>query len=52
MNFVLLLLFGLVVGTLARLIAPGRERGGWLTSIAFGVLGSMLGGWAGQAIAQ
>jgi uncharacterized membrane protein YeaQ/YmgE (transglycosylase-associated protein family) len=44
------LLFGLVVGSIARLIVPGRESGGWPTSILIGVLGSSAGGFLGRAL--
>ncbi|HWP05096.1 MAG TPA: GlsB/YeaQ/YmgE family stress response membrane protein [Polyangiaceae bacterium] len=44
------LLFGLVVGVIARLLVPGREAGGWLTSIVIGVLGSFVGGFLGQLL--
>jgi uncharacterized membrane protein YeaQ/YmgE (transglycosylase-associated protein family) len=48
MNILLFLLFGLVVGVIARWIVPGRESGGWLTSILIGVLGSFVGGFLGR----
>lgn len=38
------LLFGLIIGALARLIVPGRQHMGWLTTIGLGILGSFLGG--------
>jgi uncharacterized membrane protein YeaQ/YmgE (transglycosylase-associated protein family) len=50
MNLILFLIFGLVVGALARLIVPGREPGGWLTSLVVGVAGAFLGGFAGRAL--
>jgi uncharacterized membrane protein YeaQ/YmgE (transglycosylase-associated protein family) len=50
MNFILFLIFGLVVGALARLIVPGREPGGWLTSLVLGVAGAFLGGLVGRAL--
>jgi uncharacterized membrane protein YeaQ/YmgE (transglycosylase-associated protein family) len=42
------LLFGLVVGAVARMLVPGRESGGWLTSLVLGVLGSFVGGFLGR----
>ena len=48
MNLLLILLFGLIVGVVARLIVPGRESGGWIASIALGIFGSFLGGWLGR----
>jgi len=50
MHLLMFLLFGLVVGVIARLLVPGREAGGWLTSIVIGVLGSFVGGFLGQLL--
>jgi uncharacterized membrane protein YeaQ/YmgE (transglycosylase-associated protein family) len=50
MNILLFLVFGLVVGVIARWIVPGRESGGWLTSIVIGVLGSFVGGFLGRTL--
>ena len=50
MQLVLFLVFGLIVGVIARLIVPGRESGGWPTSILIGVLGSFVGGYLGRAL--
>jgi uncharacterized membrane protein YeaQ/YmgE (transglycosylase-associated protein family) len=35
---------GLVIGLLARLLVPGRQRIGLLWTIVLGVLGSVIGG--------
>ena len=48
MNVLLLLLFGLIVGVLARWLVPGKEPGGWLASIVLGILGSVVGGYVGR----
>ena len=50
MHFILFLIFGLVVGALARLIVPGREPGGWVVSMILGVVGSFAGGLIGRAL--
>ena len=50
MNLILFLLFGLIVGALARFIVPGREPGGWIVSILIGVAGSFIGGFLGRAL--
>ncbi len=47
-SLLLFLVFGLVVGALARLIVPGREKGGWIISMVLGIAGSMLGGFLGR----
>lgn len=38
------LLFGLVVGALARLLVPGRDPMGWIGTILLGLVGSFVGG--------
>jgi uncharacterized membrane protein YeaQ/YmgE (transglycosylase-associated protein family) len=48
MSVILFLIFGLIVGAIARLIVPGREPGGWLTSLVIGVAGAFLGGFLGR----
>jgi uncharacterized membrane protein YeaQ/YmgE (transglycosylase-associated protein family) len=49
MNVIMFLIFGLIVGALARLVVPGREPGGWAISLLLGVAGSFLGGFLGRA---
>lgn len=41
------ILFGLVVGAIAKLIMPGKQGGGWLLTIILGIIGSIVGGWIG-----
>ena len=50
MHIVLFLLFGLVVGALARFLVPGREPGGWVVSIIIGIGGALLGGYFGRVL--
>jgi len=38
------LVFGLVVGAVARLIKPGRQNLGILATLGLGVVGSLIGG--------
>ena len=38
------LVFGLVVGVVARLIKPGRQNLGILATLGLGVVGSLIGG--------
>jgi uncharacterized membrane protein YeaQ/YmgE (transglycosylase-associated protein family) len=44
------ILFGLVVGIVAKLIMPGRDPGGILVTIALGIVGALVGGLLGQAL--
>lgn len=50
MHIFAFLLFGLVVGALARFIVPGREPGGWLISMMLGVGGAIVGGYFGRVV--
>ena len=50
MSLILFLVFGLIVGALARLIVPGREPGGWVISMLIGIVGSFVGGFLGRAL--
>jgi uncharacterized membrane protein YeaQ/YmgE (transglycosylase-associated protein family) len=50
MHLLLFLLFGLVVGALARFLVPGREPGGWVISLMLGVGGAIVGGYFGRVV--
>ena len=50
MQVILFLVFGLIVGALARVIVPGKEPGGWIISMVLGVVGSFVGGFIGRAL--
>ena len=44
------ILFGLVVGIIAKLLMPGRDPGGFIVTILLGIAGAMLGGFVGRAM--
>ncbi len=44
------IVFGLVVGLLARLLLPGRQRIGLALTLLLGVLGSVIGGTVASAL--
>lgn len=44
------ILFGLIVGALAKLVMPGRDPGGILVTMLIGIAGSVLGGFIGQSL--
>jgi len=44
------IVFGLVVGLLARLILPGKQHIGLLWTLVLGVVGSVIGGTVANAI--
>ena len=45
MNIIGWILFGLVVGAIAKLLMPGRDPGGWIITILLGIAGSFVGGF-------
>ncbi|MEW6730704.1 MAG: GlsB/YeaQ/YmgE family stress response membrane protein [Acidobacteriota bacterium] len=45
-----LILFGLVVGIIAKLLMPGRDPGGFIITILLGIAGSFLGSFIGHAL--
>ena len=44
LNILGLLVVGLIIGALARLLKPGRQRLGLLATLALGVVGALIGG--------
>ena len=44
------ILFGLVVGALAKLVMPGRDPGGIIITILLGIAGALLAGFLGRAV--
>jgi uncharacterized membrane protein YeaQ/YmgE (transglycosylase-associated protein family) len=43
------ILFGLVVGVIAKLLMPGRDPGGFIVTILLGIAGALIGGFIGRA---
>jgi len=43
-------LFGLVVGIIAKLLMPGRDPGGFIITALLGIAGAVLGGFIGRAM--
>jgi uncharacterized membrane protein YeaQ/YmgE (transglycosylase-associated protein family) len=44
------ILFGLIVGAIAKLIMPGRDPGGMIVTMLLGIVGAVLGGFIGRAL--
>jgi uncharacterized membrane protein YeaQ/YmgE (transglycosylase-associated protein family) len=44
------IVFGLVVGAVAKLLMPGRDPGGILITMALGIVGAVVGGFVGRAM--
>jgi len=44
------IIFGLVVGIVAKFLMPGRDPGGFVITAIIGIVGALLGGYLGRAI--
>ncbi|MEP6994225.1 MAG: GlsB/YeaQ/YmgE family stress response membrane protein [Acidobacteriota bacterium] len=43
------IIFGLVVGALAKFVMPGRDPGGIIVTAILGMVGALVGGFLGRA---
>ena len=44
------IIFGLIVGAIAKLLMPGRDPGGIIVTMLIGIVGAFLGGFLGNMI--
>jgi uncharacterized membrane protein YeaQ/YmgE (transglycosylase-associated protein family) len=44
------IVFGLIVGAIAKLLMPGRDPGGFIVTILLGIAGALIGGFLGRAL--
>lgn len=44
------IVFGLIVGAIAKLLMPGRDPGGIIVTMVLGIVGALLGGFLGRAL--
>jgi uncharacterized membrane protein YeaQ/YmgE (transglycosylase-associated protein family) len=44
------ILFGLVVGIIAKLLMPGRDPGGLIITTLLGIIGAVIGGFLGRSL--
>lgn len=50
MDIILWIVFGLIVGVVAKFVMPGPDPGGMIVTIVLGIVGALLGGWIGRAL--
>jgi uncharacterized membrane protein YeaQ/YmgE (transglycosylase-associated protein family) len=50
MGIVAWILFGFVIGVIAKLLMPGRDPGGFIITVLLGIAGALLGGFIGRAM--
>ena len=44
------IIFGLVVGALAKLLMPGKDPGGFVVTTLLGIVGAVVGGFLGRLL--
>ncbi len=44
------IIFGAVVGVIAKLLMPGRDPGGFIVTTLLGIAGALLGGFVGRSL--
>jgi uncharacterized membrane protein YeaQ/YmgE (transglycosylase-associated protein family) len=44
------IIFGLIVGVIAKLLMPGRDPGGFIITVLLGIAGAVVGGFLGRAL--
>jgi uncharacterized membrane protein YeaQ/YmgE (transglycosylase-associated protein family) len=50
MDILIWIVFGLIVGVVAKFLMPGPDPGGMIMTIVLGIVGALLGGWIGRAL--
>lgn len=48
MEFLWMIIVGLVAGALAKFVMPGRDPGGMFITILLGIAGALVAGWLGR----
>lgn len=50
MEILIWILFGLVVGVVAKFLMPGPNPGGFIMTTILGIVGAVVGAWIGRAL--
>jgi uncharacterized membrane protein YeaQ/YmgE (transglycosylase-associated protein family) len=50
MGIIVTIIVGLIVGAIARFLMPGEQKMGWIMTCVLGIAGSLVAGYAGQAL--
>lgn len=51
MGIIAWLVLGLIAGTIAKLVVPGKQPGGCIATAVLGIAGALIGGYIGNVIA-
>ena len=49
-GIIMTFIIGLVVGIIAKFLMPGKDPGGFIVTMALGVVGALLGGFIGRSL--
>jgi len=44
------IIFGVIVGAIAKLLMPGRDPGGFIVTMLLGIAGAVMGGFLGRTL--
>ena len=44
------MIFGLIVGAIAKLVMPGKDPGGIIVTMVLGIAGALIGGFLGRTL--
>lgn len=50
MNVLGWIVFGLIVGVVAKMVMPGRDPGGFIVTVVIGIVGALVGGFLGRML--
>jgi uncharacterized membrane protein YeaQ/YmgE (transglycosylase-associated protein family) len=50
MSILAWIIFGLIVGVIAKFLMPGRDPGGFIVTILLGIAGALIGGFIGRSV--
>lgn len=50
LHIIWMIILGLIVGFIARLIVPGKQKMGWIATAVLGIIGGYVGGTLGSLI--
>lgn len=50
MEYIWMLIIGLIVGALAKFIMPGKDPGGIIVTILIGIVGALVAGFLGRSL--
>jgi uncharacterized membrane protein YeaQ/YmgE (transglycosylase-associated protein family) len=50
MSLIVTLIVGLIVGSVAKLLMPGRDPGGWIMTIVLGIAGAFVGNFIARGM--